>query len=144
MSWSEFPICRSKTRSDWSLDRLPRNPGSGGIGDTSCCHWAHPPWSLDQKSDLVNPDIGTLTPWTHFPPLSWKDNYLPPYRIGKITGANLHEYSQHSKRYIWGVPIMVQWKRIWLGTLGLRVHSLASLSGLRIWCCCGSGVGQQL
>ena len=34
-----------------------------------------------------------------------------------------------------GVPIMVQWKRIWLGTMRLRVQSLASLSGLRIWHC---------
>ena len=34
------------------------------------------------------------------------------------------------------VPIMAQWKWIWLGTKRLRVQSLASLSGLRIRCCC--------
>ena len=39
-----------------------------------------------------------------------------------------------------GVPIVVQWKRIQLGTMRLRVPSLALLSGLRIqhrlelWC----------
>ena len=33
------------------------------------------------------------------------------------------------------VPVMVQWKRIWLGTTGLWVWSLASLSGLSIQCC---------
>ena len=35
-----------------------------------------------------------------------------------------------------GVPVMVQRKRLWLGTMRLRVQSLASLRGLRIWCCC--------
>ena len=34
------------------------------------------------------------------------------------------------------VPIVAQWKRIQLGTTRLRVPSLASLSGLRIQCCC--------
>ena len=35
-----------------------------------------------------------------------------------------------------GVPIVVQWKQIRLGTVRLRVLSLASLSGLRIRRCC--------
>ena len=34
-----------------------------------------------------------------------------------------------------GVPVIVQRKRIWLGTMRSRVRSLASLSGLRIWHC---------
>ena len=33
------------------------------------------------------------------------------------------------------VPVVTQQKRIQLGTTRLRVWSLASLSGLRIWCC---------
>ena len=39
-----------------------------------------------------------------------------------------------------GAPFVAQWKQIWLGTMGLRVQSLVSLSGLRIehchelWC----------
>ena len=33
-----------------------------------------------------------------------------------------------------GIP-MVQQKRIWPGTIRLGVRSLASLSGLKIWCC---------
>ena len=36
----------------------------------------------------------------------------------------------------YGVPIMAQWKRIQLGTMRLRLPSLALLSGLRIRCCC--------
>ena len=35
-----------------------------------------------------------------------------------------------------GVPLMVPQKRIQLGTMRLRVRSLASLSGLRIQCSC--------
>ena len=35
-----------------------------------------------------------------------------------------------------GVPIMVQWKQIRLGTGRLQVPSLALLSGLRIRHCC--------
>ena len=34
-----------------------------------------------------------------------------------------------------GVPIVAQQKWIWLGTVQLQVPSLASLSGLNIWCC---------
>ena len=34
-----------------------------------------------------------------------------------------------------GVPIVVQWKQIRLGTMRLWVRSVASLSGLRIWRC---------
>ena len=34
-----------------------------------------------------------------------------------------------------GVPVMGQQKRIQQGTMRLQVRSLASLSGLRIWCC---------
>ena len=30
---------------------------------------------------------------------------------------------------------MAQWKQIQLGTMKMQVQSLASLSGLRIWCC---------
>ena len=33
-----------------------------------------------------------------------------------------------------GVPVVAQQKRILLGTMRLRVRSLASLSGLGIWC----------
>ena len=40
--------------------------------------------------------------------------------------------------------MVVQWNQIQLETMRLRVQSLASLSGLRIWYCCGCGVGQKL
>ena len=35
-----------------------------------------------------------------------------------------------------GVPVVALWLTIQLGTMRLRVQSLALLSGLRIWCCC--------
>ena len=34
-----------------------------------------------------------------------------------------------------GVPIMAQWKQTWLVSMRTQVQSLASLSGLKIWCC---------
>ena len=41
------------------------------------------------------------------------------------------------KLYIYiGVPVMVQWKQIRLGTMRVWVRSLASLSGLKIQRCC--------
>ena len=40
-----------------------------------------------------------------------------------------------------GVPVVVQWKRIQLGTMRLWVWFLASLSGLRILRCVSCGVG---
>ena len=43
-----------------------------------------------------------------------------------------------------GVPVMAQWLTNQLGTMRLRVRSLALLSGSRIRHCCVSGVGQQL
>ena len=39
-------------------------------------------------------------------------------------------------RYFIGVPIVAQWKQIQLETMRLRVQSLASFSGWRIWSCC--------
>ena len=38
-------------------------------------------------------------------------------------------------KMIEGVPVLVQWKLIQLGTMRLWVGSLASLNGLRIQCC---------
>ena len=35
-----------------------------------------------------------------------------------------------------GVPLVAQQNQIQLGALRLRVGSLASPTGLRIWCCC--------
>jgi len=41
--------------------------------------------------------------------------------------------------YLWkgcfGVPVVAQWKWIWLGTMTLQVLTRTLLSGLRIWCC---------
>ena len=35
-----------------------------------------------------------------------------------------------------GVPLVAQWKQIWLVSTRMRVQSLALFSGLRIWRCC--------
>ena len=38
--------------------------------------------------------------------------------------------------FILGVPVMAQREWIWLVSMRTQVWSLASLGGLRIWCCC--------
>ena len=38
-------------------------------------------------------------------------------------------------KYCFGVPVMAQQKRIWVVTMRTQVQFLASLNGLRIWCC---------
>ena len=58
-------------------------------------------------------------------------------------GRTLREFKGHSQMCIYGVLIMAQRKRIRLGTVRLRVRSLASLSGLRIQCCRSCGVGHR-
>ena len=44
--------------------------------------------------------------------------------------------ASHHYYGVWGVPITAQQKQIRLGTVRLRVQSLASFRGLRIWHCC--------
>ena len=57
-------------------------------------------------------------------------------------GKNKHkeDTTDQDQKGVHGVPTMAQWKRIQLGTMSLQVWSLASLSGLWIWCglelCC--------
>ena len=48
---------------------------------------------------------------------------------------------RHTKN---GVPVVVQPKQIQLGTMIFAVRSLALISGLRIWRCCGCAIHQQL
>ena len=42
-----------------------------------------------------------------------------------------------------GVPVVVQQKQIRLVSVRMLVRSLASLSGLRVWCCVSCGVGHR-
>ena len=53
-------------------------------------------------------------------------------------------FFQLFRKIIKGVPATAQWKRTQLVAMKMRVQSLASLSRLRIWCCCGCGVGWLL
>ena len=60
-------------------------------------------------------------------PLAWESPYA--------TGAALEkDQKKKKKKFLFsGVPDIVQWKRIQLGTMRLRVQSLALFSELRIW-----------
>ena len=53
-------------------------------------------------------------------------------------GSRSSQLVQQVKIWHWGVPVVAQWLTRW------RVGSLALVSGLRIQCCCGCGVGWQL
>jgi len=59
-----------------------------------------------------------------------------------LTYSSLQEFhwphsQEHSSQWKtgMGVPVMAQWKQIWLVSMRTQVRSLASLSGLRIQCC---------
>ena len=47
------------------------------------------------------------------------------------------------RNQVQGVPIVAQWKWIWLASMRTQVRSLASLSGLRIQCCRELGIGHR-
>ena len=66
----------------------------------------------------------------------WQSKYIL-YLIGKFgdTQDFVFEWQHPSWKTKMGVPIVAQQKRIWLGTMKLRVRSLALFSGLRIWHC---------
>ena len=80
-------------------------------------------------------------PWPLFlegSPASSHSDYL--YKIERLKEVNY----QVEKMRVWlftfkvhflEVPVVADWKRIWLGTMRLRVRFLASLSGLNIQCC---------
>ena len=58
--------------------------------------------------------------------------------------SNLSEIQLPTNKRGWGVPVVAQWKRIWLIFMRMWVQSLASLSGLRIQACSGCDIGRQL
>ena len=58
------------------------------------------------------------------------------YRSFVHNCQNLQANKMSFRRWTTGVPVVAQQKRIWLASVRTHVQSLASLSGLRIWCCC--------
>ena len=66
----------------------------------------------------------------------WCQPHVPAY--ASIPQENSQILSSQNYKYPgvkgW-VPFVSQWKPIWLGTMKLRVWSLTSFSGLRIWHC---------
>ena len=81
----------------------------------------------------------------------WESIYIVEYNMYYVYGIEmcvgiciyiyLERESTHKNNKA-GVPVMAQWRRIRLGTMRLRVRSLALFSGVRIWRChelwCGS------
>ena len=53
--------------------------------------------------------------------------------------GNLTRICTQVKNDLSGVPVVAQQEQTWLVSLRMQVRSLASLSGSRIWRCCGIG-----
>ena len=63
---------------------------------------------------------------------------------GRLRAGTVDNTRERKTRMSVGGPVAAQLKQIRLGTTRWRVRSLASISGLRIRRCCGSGVGWWL
>ena len=92
---------------------------------------------LDGKKQAAFHELSEqhLGPTHLWPRARWKTEALSPVAIRKwilpTTGGSL----EADEESCWGVPIMVQWNQIQLGTMKFQGWSLALLSGLRIWYC---------
>ena len=64
--------------------------------------------------------------------------------MGACICVGVYLYIFQFQKFIKGVPVMAQQLKNPTSTHEDTVPSLAPLSGLRIQCCCGCGVGQQL
>ena len=62
------------------------------------------------------------------------------YFQNKNRSKNYYQFNTslmiYSKRVLPGVPIVAQWKQIWLASMRAKVWSLALVSRLKIWHCC--------
>ena len=63
------------------------------------------------------------------------DKIQHPFTIKTLTKVSTEGTYLNLIKVIYGVPIMAQQKQIQLGTMRMRVRSLASLRGLRIQRC---------
>ena len=82
-----------------------------------------------------------LSPTMH-PKVTNAPQKLFYYLSSKVCTENSEYY--FSKNITQGVPLVAQRKQIRLASMRMQVRSVASLSGLRIWCCYSCGVGRQL
>ena len=71
----------------------------------------------------------------HFVPTSWSVLPAPPC-CGRAQGCGGLACKPPTKRRATGVPVVAQQSQTQLMSMRMRVWSLASLGGLRNWCCC--------
>ena len=98
----------------------PYNSMSWGFGIISKCQWPLVPTHL----------LWASVDFPHWLPIqtNWEEHtYFFKYT---------YDENLPSEKFFWGLPVVAQWKWIWLVSMRMQVQSLASLSGLRIWCCC--------
>ena len=129
------------------MSQRPLHPGSpeqGKVGRSRCSSYrqsgfSHGPGCPSLRQKVVCPH---LLPPSHT--CSMDSQAACQTRWDGCQGMQVPLLLLCFRNFMLGVPVVVQRKRIRLGTVRLRVRSLASFSRLRVWCCCGSGVGQQL
>ena len=74
--------------------------------------------------------------------LEWISSEILLYSTGSHIQSLGIDGKEYKKKNV-AVPVVGQWKQIRLGTMRLQVQSLASLSWLRIQCCCELEVGHR-
>ena len=96
--------------------------------------------SILMSTQMISPPCHPIVSNTHASQIFASSPDLPPQ--GQLTcpppcdRCPAHEFLKRNIQ-IWslGVPIVVQWKQIRLGSTRIWVQSLALISGLGIWCC---------
>ena len=95
---------------------VPDSIPSCAISNPSQVHWCH----------LLNPpDL----------PTSSSPHHPPSYHISLLSSPCISLFHLFQRKGP-GVPVLAQWKQIWLGIMRLGVRSLTSLCGLRVQRCC--------
>ena len=140
--WGEFPLClnRLQTRLG-SMKTWFQSLALLSVLRMQCC------------PELLGSCVAVAVAKTH----SYSSDSVPSLGTSICPKALKRQNKQTNikfKKWSVGVPIVVQQKQIWLGTVRFRVQSLAWLSGLRIQCFCelwcrlqtqlGSGVAVAL
>ena len=139
-----------------------------GLGRLQKSHLCLEFWSVGAENEtsceqIKSPSLHHMQHWTavsldscdaRFPSRSSQEHHSqktwgndPPFvnQVRQQIRGGTHEKvkrvsGEEKKKIIWGVPVVVQQKQIWPGTMRFRVQPLASLRGLRIqysrelWC----------
>ena len=109
----------------------------------SLTHWARP-WMVPASSWILVRFVSTEPQWELLPVLYLILIVITPIHTCDKTHKSVYLYTHkwvHVKLVkSWSFRV-AQWVMNWLVFMKMQVRSLASLSGLRILCCCNCGIG---